>query len=61
MDTFDSSAIALQKNLLNLRQQRDEMRAKGNDAGADQLDPIIAGIQKTLERLQGGCKPPTLQ
>jgi hypothetical protein len=61
METFTTSAVALQKNLLALRQQRDHLRAMGNDEQADTLEKVIAGIEATLGQLQGPLKPPTLQ
>ncbi|MCV9917846.1 hypothetical protein OIU19_03520 [Pseudomonas sp. BT-42-2] len=61
METFTTSAVALQKNLLTLRQQRDHLRAMGNDEQADNLEKVIAGIEATLGQLQGPFKPPTLQ
>ncbi|MFK3680940.1 hypothetical protein [Pseudomonas sp. NPDC088890] len=61
METFTTSAVALQKNLLTLRQQRDHLRAMGNDEQADNLEKVIAGIEATLGQLQSPFKPPTLQ
>ncbi|HDS1736280.1 MULTISPECIES: hypothetical protein [Pseudomonas] len=61
METFNSSAIALQKVLLNLRQQRDQFRATGHHQDAEDLAPIIACIEAALASLKGEFKPTTLQ
>lgn len=37
MDPFNTSALKLQKNLLNLRLERDRLRREGKDKEADEL------------------------
>lgn len=61
METFNRSAVALQKNLLTLRQQRDRARAMGDDQHAEDLQRMIARIEAALATLQGALEPPTLQ
>ncbi|CAM3680517.1 hypothetical protein CCOS865_02085 [Pseudomonas reidholzensis] len=61
METFNRSAVALQKNLLTLRQQRDRSRAMGDDQRAEDLQRMIARIEAALATLQGAFEPPTLQ
>jgi hypothetical protein len=58
MDPYRTSALALQKTLLNLRQQRDLLRAQGRDQEADKLARTIAGIEATLRDVPD---TPTLQ
>lgn len=58
MDPYRTSALALQKTLLNLRQQRDLLRSQGRDQEADKLARTIAGIEATLREVPD---PPTLQ
>ena len=61
MENYDQSALALQKNLLTLRQQRDRQRPVGNHTEADHLDKLITGIEQTFAQLQDTFKPTTLQ
>ncbi|MDM3887060.1 hypothetical protein QSV36_15925 [Pseudomonas sp. BCRC 81390] len=61
MDPFNASALKLQKNLLNLRLERDRLRREGNDKEADELAGSIARIEETLRKLPEGMKPMTLQ
>ncbi|MBV4490891.1 hypothetical protein [Pseudomonas oryzicola] len=61
MDPFNSSALKLQKNLLNLRLERDRLRREGKDMEADELAGTIARIEETMRKLPDGMKPMTLQ
>ncbi|MFK0309665.1 hypothetical protein ACIQUF_00325 [Pseudomonas sp. NPDC090233] len=61
MDPFNSSGLALQKNLLALRKERDRLKALGKLEEALQLARQIAQIEAVVERLPQGAKPPTLQ
>ncbi|MBF8756285.1 hypothetical protein [Pseudomonas guariconensis] len=58
MDPYRTSALALQKTLLNLRQQRDLLRSQGRDQEADKLARTIADIEATLRDVPD---TPTLQ
>ncbi|BFO03680.1 hypothetical protein KNHN1_20580 [Pseudomonas guariconensis] len=58
MDPYRTSALALQKTLLNLRQQRDLLKSQGRDQEADKLARTIAGIEATLREIPD---TPTLQ
>ena len=61
MDPFNSSALKLQKNLLNLRVERDRLRSECKDKEADQLAGPIARLEAALRQLPEGVKPVTLQ
>ena len=61
MDPFNSSALKLQKNLLNLRVERDRLRSEGKDKEADQLAGPIAKLEAALRQLPDGMQPQTLQ
>ncbi|MFK3815762.1 hypothetical protein ACI2KG_04030 [Pseudomonas sp. NPDC089407] len=61
MDPFNSSALKLQKNLLNLRVKRDRLRSEGKDKEADQLAGPIARLEAALRQLPDGVQPQTLQ
>ncbi|MDH4550845.1 hypothetical protein [Pseudomonas sp. BN607] len=61
MDPFNSSALKLQKNLLNLRIERDRLRNAGKDKEADQLAGLIAQLEAAIRQLPGDMKPVTLQ
>ncbi|MBK4996616.1 hypothetical protein IAE39_004790 [Pseudomonas sp. S37] len=61
MDPFNSSALKLQKNLLNLRVERDRLRSEGKDKEADQLAGPIARLEAALRQLPEGMQPQTLQ
>ncbi|WP_449433776.1 hypothetical protein [Pseudomonas putida] len=61
MDTFNTSALALQKTLLTLRQTCDRLRAQGEDEKADHLEQQIAKVVATLAGLPQEMKPLTLQ
>jgi len=58
MDPYRTSALALQKTLLNLRQQRDLLRAQGRLQEADRIGRTIAEVEATLRDVPG---TPTLQ
>ncbi|MHC6226037.1 hypothetical protein ACYU03_14870 [Pseudomonas sp. X10] len=61
MDTFNTAALRLQKNLLNLRVERDRLRNEGKDMEADQLAGPIARLEAAIGQLPDGMKPVTLQ
>ncbi|MND86846.1 hypothetical protein D3C81_690010 [compost metagenome] len=61
MDPFNASALKLQKNLLNLRLERDRLRMEGKDKEADELAGPIAKIGAAIRKLPDGMKPVTLQ
>ncbi|WP_426811351.1 hypothetical protein ABOC32_13350 [Pseudomonas sp. WOUb67] len=61
MDPYNASALQLQKNLLNLRLERDRLKMEGKDKEADQLAGPIATMEATLRQLPGSLKPVTLQ
>lgn len=58
MEPYRTSAVALQKTLLNLRQQRDLLRSQGRHQEADRIARTIIGIEATLRDLPHA---PTLQ
>lgn len=61
MDPFNASALKLQKNLLNLRLERDRLRREGKDKEADELAAPITQIEAAIQELRDGMKPITLQ
>lgn len=61
MDPFNISALKLQKNLLNLRVERDRLRSEGKDKEADQLAGPIARLEAALRQLPDDMQPQTLQ
>lgn len=61
MDPFNTSGLALQKNLLALRKERDHLKAQGKEEEAQRLTRTIAGIEAVVAGLPKGMKPPTLQ
>jgi len=61
MEQFQTSALALQKHLLNLRQQLATLDAQGQQDKADQLATLIAHIEQALVGLPLALAPPTLQ
>ncbi|MBH3383992.1 hypothetical protein I5S53_08400 [Pseudomonas juntendi] len=61
MDPFNASALKLQKNLLNLRIERDRLRSAGKHQEADQLAQSIAQLEAALQQLPDDLKPNTLQ
>ncbi|MFV3288453.1 hypothetical protein ACNFBR_06930 [Pseudomonas sp. NY11955] len=61
MDPFNTSALKLQKNLLNLRLERDRLRSEGKDTEADQLAGPIARLEAAIGQLPEDMRPATLQ
>ncbi|MDH0132150.1 hypothetical protein [Pseudomonas asiatica] len=61
MDPFNTSALKLQKNLLNLRLERDRLRREGKDKEADELAAPIERIEAAIRQLPDAMKPLTLQ
>ncbi|MFG0419626.1 hypothetical protein [Pseudomonas sp. zjy_8] len=61
MDSLKTSALKLQKNLLNLRVERERLRGEGKDKEADQLTGPIARFEEALRQLPDSLKPDTLQ
>ncbi|MFJ2982194.1 MULTISPECIES: hypothetical protein [unclassified Pseudomonas] len=61
MDPFNTSGLALHKNLLALRKERDHLKTQGKEEEAQRLTQTIAGIEATVAGLPKGIKPPTLQ
>jgi hypothetical protein len=61
MDQYNKSGLALQKNLLNLRRERDRLKAEGKHKDAERLGRDIARIEAVVAALPEGAKPPTLQ
>ena len=61
MDPFNASALKLQKNLLNLRLERDRLRKEGKDKEADELAAPIERIEAAIRQLPDHMKPVTLQ
>ncbi|WP_054913013.1 MULTISPECIES: hypothetical protein [Pseudomonas] len=61
MDPFNASALKLQKNLLNLRIERDRLRSVGKHQEADQLAQSVAQLEAALQQLPDDLKPNTLQ
>ncbi|MFJ4344338.1 hypothetical protein [Pseudomonas sp. NPDC089401] len=61
MDDFNTSGLALQKNLLNLRRERDQLKAQGKAEDAARLDSKIKRIEAMVAGLPEGMKVPTLQ
>ncbi|WP_085674336.1 MULTISPECIES: hypothetical protein [unclassified Pseudomonas] len=61
MDQYNKSGLALQKNLLNLRRQRDRLKAEGKHKEAERLARDIARIEAVIAALPAQAKPPTLQ
>ena len=61
MDPFNASALKLQKNLLNLRIERDRLRSAGKHQEADQLAQSDAQLEAALQQLPDDLKPNTLQ
>lgn len=61
MDPYNASALKLQKNLLNLRLERDRLRREGKDNEADALAEPIARIEAAIQQLPDSFKPVTLQ
>lgn len=61
MDQYNESGLALQKNLLNLRRERDHLKAQGELEDAERLGKEIARIEAVVAALPEAAKPPTLQ
>ena len=61
MDPFNASALKLQKNLLNLRGERDRLRSEGKDKEADLLAGPIERLEAAVSQLPATLKPVTLQ
>ncbi|MEN5304081.1 MULTISPECIES: hypothetical protein [unclassified Pseudomonas] len=61
MDQYNKSGLALQKNLLNLRRQRDRLKAEGKHQEAERLGREISRIEAVVAALPAAAKPPTLQ
>ncbi|HGA2315664.1 TPA: hypothetical protein ACIRVE_000158 [Pseudomonas putida] len=61
MDQYNKSGLALQKNLLNLRRERDRLKAEGKHKDAERLARDIARIEAVVAALPAAAKPPTLQ
>lgn len=61
MDPFNTSGLALQKNLLALRKERDRLKALGKDEEAQRLARKIERMEAIVAGLPQGMKPPTLQ
>jgi len=61
MVPFNKSGMALQKNLLALRKERDRLKALGKEEEAQRLARKIARMEAVLAGLPQGMKPPTLQ
>jgi hypothetical protein len=61
MEQYQPSALALQKHLLNLRQERAQLEAQGDRQRADHLTKLIANIEETLASFSEPFKPTTLQ
>jgi hypothetical protein len=61
MDQYNKAGLALQKNLLNLRRERDRLRAEGEHEEAERLAREIARIESGVAALPAAAKPPTLQ
>ncbi|MFK0033885.1 MULTISPECIES: hypothetical protein [Pseudomonas] len=61
MDPYNASALKLQKNLLNLRLERDRLRREGKHNEADALAEPIARIEAAIQQLPDEFKTATLQ
>jgi len=61
MDQYNTSGLALQKNLLNLRRERDRLKAEGKHDEAERMAREIARIEAVVAALPASAKPPTLQ
>ncbi|MFZ5935343.1 hypothetical protein ACOKS3_10935 [Pseudomonas sp. HS6-2] len=61
MDQYNKSGLALQKNLLNLRRERDRLKAEGKHKEAERLAQEISRIEAVVAALPEAAKPPTLQ
>ncbi|MDU9403381.1 hypothetical protein RTH46_12890 [Pseudomonas sp. zfem004] len=61
MDQYHTSAVSLQKHLLNLRQELVQLKAQGQLEKADHLAGLIAHIELTLADMGPPFRSPTLQ
>ncbi len=61
MDNYDSSALGLQKCLLNLRKDHARMKASGELERAAILAQVIGRMEQGLKEASQGRKPETLQ
>ncbi|HDS1679673.1 TPA: hypothetical protein QEM39_001165 [Pseudomonas putida] len=61
MDQYNRSGLALQKHLLNLRRERDHLKAQGKHKEAERLAREITRIESVVAALPAAAKPPTLQ
>ncbi|HEN8798164.1 hypothetical protein HP546_00705 [Pseudomonas sp. CM25] len=61
MDTYNASALKLQKTLLSLRLERDRLKTEGKDQEANALAGPIAKLEAALRDLPDDLKPGTLQ
>ncbi|MBI6944280.1 hypothetical protein JET76_23425 [Pseudomonas putida] len=61
MDQFTTSALALQKNLLELRKERDRFTTQGKHEEAQRMACKIAQIEAVIAALPDAVRPPTLQ
>ncbi|MBK4988463.1 MULTISPECIES: hypothetical protein [Pseudomonas] len=61
MDTYNASALKLQKNLLNLRTERDRLISQNRHSEAQALEAPIALLEDAIKQLPPALKPGTLQ
>lgn len=61
MEDFHSSALGLQKRLLNLRHELAKLDVPAQQEKADHLAVLIAQIERALAGLPGQAKSHTLQ
>lgn len=61
MDNYDSSALGLQKCLLNLRRDHARMKAAEELERAAILAQVIGRMEQGLKEASQGMKPETLQ
>ncbi|NIF15604.1 hypothetical protein F3J43_01015 [Pantoea sp. Cy-639] len=58
---YDTSALGLQKCLLNLRRDLERLKASGDRERAESLARIIAKLEPGMTQTPEGLKPTTLQ
>ncbi|MDH0303662.1 MULTISPECIES: hypothetical protein [unclassified Pseudomonas] len=61
MDNYDTSALGLQKCLLNMRRDHARLEAQGELEKAASLARVIATLEEGLNRTPEPLKPTTLQ
>ncbi|CAK15067.1 hypothetical protein [Pseudomonas entomophila] len=61
MENYDTSALGLQKCLLNMRKDHAQLKATGDLKRADELARIIARLEQGLLETSQAFKPTTLQ